>query len=145
MILMRCLIVAVAAVLALPASAAELVMFRRAGCPWCQAWDREVGAVYGKTEIGRRLPLRMAEFAGGRPAVALSGPVRFSPTFVLIDRDREVARIEGYPGEDFFWGLLERAIHHLPSQAAGNLPAATSSDATIASSLHEPPGPSKTP
>ena len=35
------------------ADALELVMFRRAGCPWCATWDREIGPIYGKTdEIG---------------------------------------------------------------------------------------------
>ncbi len=30
----------------------------------------------------------------------------FTPTFVLVENGVELARIEGYPGEDFFWGLL---------------------------------------
>ncbi len=32
--------------------------------------------------------------------------VVYTPTFILIENGTEVARIEGYPGEDFFWGLL---------------------------------------
>jgi thioredoxin-related protein len=112
---LRCLVLAMVLLAGSAAAAAELMMFRRAGCPWCQAWDREVGIVYDKTDIGQRVPLRMVDLDGERPAVALSHPVRFSPTFVLTDRGREIARIEGYPGEDFFWGLLERAIHRLPS------------------------------
>ena len=39
----------------------ELLMYRRAGCPWCAAWDREIGPVYPKTEIGRRLPVRFVD------------------------------------------------------------------------------------
>ena len=31
----------------------------------------------------------------------------FTPTFVLVEDGQELARIEGYPGEDCFWGLLE--------------------------------------
>ena len=42
-------------------------------------------------------------------------PVHFTPTFVLIDDGREVGRIEGYPGEDFFWGLVEQLVGKLPS------------------------------
>jgi hypothetical protein len=34
----------------------------------------------------------------------------FTPTFVLMVDGIEVSRIEGYPGEDFFWGLLERML-----------------------------------
>jgi len=36
----------------------------------------------------------------------LERSVHFTPTFILVDDGREVGRIEGYPGEDFFWGLL---------------------------------------
>jgi hypothetical protein len=38
--------------------------------------------------------------------VDLARPISFTPTFVLVEDGRELARIEGYPGEDFFWGLL---------------------------------------
>jgi hypothetical protein len=96
---------------AVPAAAAELVMFRRAGCPYCAAWDRAIGPVYPKTDIGKRLPLRQVDLdrsADGK--VALVSPVRFTPTFVLVDQGRELGRLEGYPGEDFFWGLLERLL-----------------------------------
>jgi hypothetical protein len=30
----------------------------------------------------------------------------FTPTFVLVQNGRELERIEGYPGEDFFYGML---------------------------------------
>ena len=87
-------ILILSALCASAASTFELVMFRRDGCPWCAAWDRELGPIYGKTEIGQRVPI----------------PVRFTPTFVLLDGDREIGRIEGYPGPDFFWGLLENLV-----------------------------------
>lgn len=35
------------------ARAAELVMFETLGCPWCMAWDAEVGIIYHKTAEGR--------------------------------------------------------------------------------------------
>lgn len=121
---LRCLALLTAVVLTSSASAAELVMFRRDGCPWCKAWDRDIGAIYGKTEIGRRLPLRLVNLDRHHPDVALNIPVRFTPTFVLVEGGREVGRIEGYPGEDFFWGLLERIIQRLLLPAASDLSAA---------------------
>jgi hypothetical protein len=39
-----------------------------------------------------------------------SHPV-FTPTFILIQDGTEVGRIEGYPGEDFFWPLLAGMIN----------------------------------
>jgi thioredoxin-related protein len=99
-----------------PADAAELVMYRRAGCPWCAAWDREIGPVYGKTEIGRRLPVRLVALEGERPHISLASPIVYSPTFVMVDHEREIGRIEGYPGPDFFWGLLDQLVQKLPAQ-----------------------------
>ena len=97
--------------------AAELVMYRSEGCPWCAAWDEAIGPIYPKTEFGRRAPLRMASLNTASSAgVALHRPVRYSPTFVLADDGREVGRIEGYPGEDFFWGLLQELVLKLPDR-----------------------------
>jgi thioredoxin-related protein len=102
--------------LAPPAQALELFMYRSAGCPYCAAWDRAIGPIYGKTDVGRRAPLRHIDIASrNQPAVALKSPVRFTPTFVLVHDGRELGRIEGYPGEDFFWGLLERLMTQVDS------------------------------
>ncbi|MEC9367868.1 MAG: thioredoxin family protein, partial [Pseudomonadota bacterium] len=36
--------------------------------------------------------------------------VVFTPTFVVLHEGREIGRILGYSGEDFFWGLLEKIL-----------------------------------
>ena len=89
------------------ARSAELVMFEQAGCAWCEAFDREIAPVYGKTDEGRRAPLRRVNIAQAIPAdLAFIDTERLTPLFVLVDRGREIGRIRGYPGEDHFWGLL---------------------------------------
>lgn len=94
-----------------PAMSAELVMYRRAGCPYCLAWDREIGPVYPKTEAGQKAPLRQVHLDRGKDnSVVLKSPVRYTPTFVLVEDGKEKARIEGYPGEFFFWGVLEKLL-----------------------------------
>jgi hypothetical protein len=94
------------------ARSAELLMFERAGCPWCQRWDREVSATYPRTPEGMLAPLRRINLDHGQPSdVNLSLPVRFTPTFVLIDEGREVGRIIGYMDESTFWGLLSKLVH----------------------------------
>ncbi|RMD49918.1 MAG: hypothetical protein D6832_00785 [Alphaproteobacteria bacterium] len=105
------------------ARAAELIMIAQQGCYWCETWDAEIGPVYPKTEEGRRAPLRridITEFDEG--SIAGAGPVQFTPTFILVEDGREIGRIEGYPGEDFFWGLLDQMLTRLP--AAGTEDAA---------------------
>ena len=95
----------------LPAISAELVMYRRAGCPYCLQWDREIGPVYPKTDLGKQVPLRQVHLDRGKDnSVELKSPIRFTPTFVVVEDGREKARIEGYPGEFFFWGVLEKLL-----------------------------------
>lgn len=93
------------------ARAAELVVFERAGCPWCIRWNREVAPVYPLSEEGKRAPLRRVDItAGVPPDLGFVAPVRFTPTFVLVDKGREIGRLIGYMGEDAFWGMLGRLL-----------------------------------
>ena len=98
----------------LPLSAAAetiLLMAEEAGCPWCARWDAEIAQIYPKTPEGQAAPLRRYDMHGPEPeGVALRTPVRFSPTFILVQDGTEIGRIEGYPGEDFFWGLLANML-----------------------------------
>jgi len=97
-----------------PARAAELVMFEQAGCAWCETFDREIAPTYGKTEEGLRAPLRRVDTAQPVPPdLAFIETERLTPLFVLVDRGREIGRIRGYPGEDFFWGLLDAFMKKL--------------------------------
>ena len=100
------------------AEAAELVMFESDFCEWCDAWHAEIGPIYPKTSEGRRAPLRTVDIHDPRPddLLGIQG-VRFTPTFVLLDdHGAEVGRVNGYPGEDFFWGLLGELITKLPDE-----------------------------
>lgn len=119
-LMVRCASLVLAAMAALTSSApaAELMMYRRQGCPWCLAWDRDIGPIYGKTDIGQRVPLRLVELDRERPQVVLKGRVIYTPTFVLVEQGRELGRIEGYPGEAHFWGRLEQLAQQLPLQSA---------------------------
>jgi hypothetical protein len=96
------------------AHAAELVMFEQKGCVWCERFDREIAPAYGKTDEGKRAPLRRVDI--GKPMPPDLGFVRrerFTPVFVLVDGGREFGRIRGYPGDAFFWGLLAGMIEQL--------------------------------
>ena len=42
----------------------------------------------------------------------------FTPTFVLVEDGKEIGRIEGYPGEDFFWPMLGALLDRLPARKA---------------------------
>ncbi len=103
--------------LAGPAAAAELVMVEEAGCIWCARWNAEIAPAYPNTEEGRTAPLRRIDLNGPRPAdIAFDAPLRITPTFVLVDDSEEVARMEGYAGDEFFWHILGQMLHKLPKE-----------------------------
>lgn len=92
----------------------ELLMFDDPGCPYCRQWHREVGDAYRNSPEGRRAPLRVVQLRGQRlEGVALASPVRATPTFVLVQEGRELGRITGYGGADFFWANLEPLLRRI--------------------------------
>ncbi len=99
-----------------PAAAAELIIFEEDGCLWCAAWQREIGESYHRTDEGRRAPLRRVDKFAERPAdlTGIEG-IHFTPTFVLVQNGAEVGRIVGYPGEHFFYPMLQKLLVRLDS------------------------------
>jgi thioredoxin-related protein len=89
------------------ADASELLMFERDGCVWCARWNREIAPVYDKTDEAKLLPLRRIDMDRDKsPGVVLASPVRFTPTFLIVDNGREIGRITGYMNDESFWSLL---------------------------------------
>lgn len=104
-----------------PAVALELVMFEQEACEWCEAWNKEVGIVYKKTDEGKLAPLRRVDIFDPRPKDLKDMPTpHFTPTFVLMDKGKEIGRIRGYPGEDFFWGMLGELLKKSKKSTAAN-------------------------
>ncbi len=90
-----------------PRAEMALLMAEEEGCMWCARWDAEISEIYPKTPEGNAAPLQRVDIHEALPdGIALERPLYFTPTFVLLDNGQEVGRIEGYPGEGFFWGLL---------------------------------------
>ena len=99
-----------------------LLMGEETGCLWCARWDSEIAPAYPRTDEGRAAPLRRLDIRAPVPEdVTLAAPLRFTPTFVLLDDGREVSRIEGYPGEDFFWPLLGRMLDSAAKDGVADL------------------------
>ncbi|MGI9383789.1 MAG: hypothetical protein ACR2PO_11600, partial [Methyloligellaceae bacterium] len=83
-----------------------LVMFDSPLCEYCELWDQEIGVVYDKTPEGRFAPLRRVTKDRGPHGIGNLRAIIYTPTFVVVKDGREVGRITGYPGEDFFWPML---------------------------------------
>ena len=98
-------------------SADELVMFEQPGCPYCQAWNAEVGKTYAHTDEAKRLPLRRVELNETRPKdlTEILG-VRFTPTFIVTHCGHEIDRIVGYSGSEAFWMQMDIDVKLLASK-----------------------------
>lgn len=113
MLLRRSLISLVFALTATVSAAGNmaLVMVEESGCMWCARWNEEIADIYPKTTEGKAAPLRRIDMHAARPDdLTFTRALYYTPTFVLMVDGTEVSRIEGYPGEDFFWGLLEQML-----------------------------------
>jgi hypothetical protein len=88
-----------------------LVMVEAPGCSYCVQWHEEVGVEYPLTAEGRAAPLRRIGLRETLPDdLDLASRPVFTPTFILVQSGVEISRVEGYPGEDFFWFLLGRML-----------------------------------
>lgn len=101
-----------------PLGAAELIMFDDKGCSYCRRWLAEVGPGYPKTAEGRRAPLRRIDIRAKLPdGLQLDHSVTVTPTFVLVEHNREVGRLTGYAGAEFFYELLADVMAKLPTRS----------------------------
>ncbi len=100
----------------LPAFAADLLLFEARGCYWCDRWKDEVGDYYHLTREGHAAPLRVVSLDRPTPPdLTWVRGVRASPTFVLVDRGREIGRIVGYDGEQAFWRQMTGIMGRIPA------------------------------
>ena len=114
----------VLALTALPLAAlaeVRLLMAEEPGCIYCARWNAEIADIYPKTPEGKAAPLERFIVDVEEPTADLSSRVLFTPTFILVRDGVELDRIEGYPGEDFFWGLLGMMLdeHGIPFKTSG--------------------------
>jgi len=94
-----------------------LIMFDDEGCPYCDMWKEQIGPIYPKTTESEIAPLMIIDVDDVLPAgITIESAPIYTPTFVLVHDGQEIDRLLGYPGEDFFWFLVDRMISKLPGQ-----------------------------
>ena len=85
-------------------SRGQLVMITSSHCPWCEAFEDDVGKGYDRTEEALVYPLRRHDFYQKMPDdLAHLTPATMTPTFIVVRDGVEVGRIVGYPGAELFW------------------------------------------
>ena len=96
------------------AFSAELIVVESDDCPYCKRFHAEIGIAYPKTEEGKLAPLRVLDISQPMPE-EYSGvkPASVTPTFILVENNREIDRLIGYPGDEYFWFLLGEMLQKL--------------------------------
>lgn len=85
----------------------RLVMVTSDHCPFCQAWERDIGVLYEKSPYAPSLPLTRVDIGSAMPeSVTLQSPVLGTPTFLIIQNGQEIDRQRGYDDAEMFWWWL---------------------------------------
>ncbi|MEM7425931.1 MAG: thioredoxin fold domain-containing protein [Pseudomonadota bacterium] len=91
-----------------------LVMFEQWGCEWCEVWNEEIGQTLPKTAEGKCTAFSRIDIHESDSELLKNiKPVVFTPTFVVFEDGKEVGRIVGYAGEEFFWPQLASHLNKL--------------------------------
>jgi thioredoxin-related protein len=98
----------------LPVSTMELVVMEAPGCTYCDIFRRDVLPSYQASERAKDMPIRFLDINDASPEeLGLDSPVDIVPTFVVLKDHKEVGRIPGYMGPEYFF----HSINHLISSA----------------------------
>ncbi len=99
------------------AHSAELIVVEQDGCVYCELFNEQIAEAYPKTSEGKLAPLRRIDLHEPWPKeLSQVKPARFTPTFILVENDKEVDRINGYPGDEHFWFLVGEMLSQLETQ-----------------------------
>lgn len=93
---------------------AQVIMFEQQGCEWCEVWNEEIAPVLPKTPEGKCAEFSRFDIHNPSSDVLTKiKPIIYTPTFVVFEDGKEVGRVLGYAGEDFFWFQLATELRKL--------------------------------
>ena len=85
----------------------KILMFDSNFCMFCEAWEQEIGIVFEKSDYAKYFQLmRRDRSKQDQINIDLKSTVIGTPTFVIINKNREIGRIVGYSGAEMFWWQL---------------------------------------
>ena len=77
-------------------------------CPFCEAWEEDIGRDWDSLNISRVRQLHIALLDETLPEPFSHLPAAsVTPTFILVDGDTEVARFVGYQDQDIWWMQMD--------------------------------------
>ena len=96
---------------ALPDSRLELLVVEVDNCIYCRIFRRDVAPTYQGSGRNRSVPMRFVDLnAPDVDRLSLAAPIDSVPTVLVVENGREVGRIAGYVGPEFFFHSLDRIL-----------------------------------
>ncbi|MEQ1717663.1 MAG: thioredoxin fold domain-containing protein [Hyphomicrobium sp.] len=101
---------------ALPASENfELVVMEAPGCTYCTLFRRDVLPSYEASPRAKDMPIRFVDVNDeAAEALGLETPVDIVPTFLVLKNHKEVGRIPGYTGPEYFFHTINYLLTSAP-------------------------------
>jgi len=103
--------------ISVPAYAYELLMFQLPSCSFCKKFLEEVAPEWDDTPYGKKLPLRVIDISGPPEDWFMKAfnenkidGIQGTPTFIVWDGEREIARTMGYTGKAKFYRMVDKFI-----------------------------------
>ncbi len=93
----------------------ELIVMEAPECIYCGLFRRDVLPSYEASERGKDLPIRFVDIndeAANR--LVLVAPVDTVPTFLVVKDNKEIGRIPGYMGPEFFFHSINYLLSSAP-------------------------------
>jgi len=96
---------------ALPDGRFEVLVVEIDNCIYCGLFRRDVAPAYTTSPRAKSAPLRYVNInAPDVDRLSLQAPIDTVPTVLVVDNGREVGRISGYVGPEFFFHSLSQLL-----------------------------------
>lgn len=93
----------------------ELVVMEAPGCIYCTIFRRDVLPDYVASPRSKELPIRFVDINDeAANNLGIDSPVDMVPTFVVLKNNKEIGRIPGYTGPEFFFHTINYLLSTAP-------------------------------
>ena len=86
----------------------KLLMITAEYCIYCKIWEKEIGAIYAKTDLAKKYPLQKIEIKDLKNIQNSNvRKTNITPTFIFLVDEKEKGRISGYSNPEMFWWQVD--------------------------------------
>ena len=88
-----------------------MLMVTEKTCLVCKIWEKQIGKIYPKTELANKFPLFRIEIKDYVNYFKIDlKKTKITPTFIVIEKNKEKGRIIGYTNPEMFWWQVDEIV-----------------------------------